>query len=202
MADNLKENMLTTNNKTETPQTPLNEPKNENEPTPGEVPHNVTNKCEKKEESTQFIKVNEKKEPRNCIQLNEKSISFIIIFMFLNNFFPFVIAIIEVIRRVMNDLDFHFMPPIQIVLYLVIFVSIIKAFCCRSYSDKEFAYGFGSFFCLFITWLIDIISYFKDMYIDEIQPEEKMELFIKIKIYGCITVIGIDISFIIFANCC
>ncbi len=33
MTDKLNENMLTINNKTETPQTPLNEPKNENDPT-------------------------------------------------------------------------------------------------------------------------------------------------------------------------
>ena len=201
MTDKLNENMLTINNKTETPQTPLNEPKNENDPTPGEVIlHNETNKCEKKEESTQFKNAHEKQKQHNCNRLFDVILNAVRIFLILNNCFPFVIAIIEVIRREMYDLDFHYMPAIEIVLYVIIFYSLIKALCCRS-GYEEFSCAFGSFF-LFIAWLIDIISYFKDMYIDEIQPEEKMELFIKIKIYGCITVIGIDISFIIFANCC
>ena len=49
MFDKIIENVMKTNNKTETPQTPLIESTNENEDTPDEVLYNSTNKCEKEE---------------------------------------------------------------------------------------------------------------------------------------------------------
>ena len=126
--------------------------------------------------------------------------------MFLNNLFPLVIVIIEVVKRVMNDLEFHFMPAIEIILYLVIFICVIKGFCCSEDIHKEVDFGLGSFFCLFITWIIDIILYFNESYFDEKQPEKLIEFFIKFKIYGLLIVTGIDftslISIAVLDNCC
>ena len=119
--------------------------------------------------------------------------------MLIINCFSFVMAIIEIIKRIVNDLDFHFMPAIQIALYLIFFISMIKGFFCMSSNDIEIIIGYGSFFCILIIWIIEIIIYFKDL--DKKQAEELIQLFIIFKIYGYIIVYGIDIIFIIIASC-
>ena len=111
-----------------------------------------------------------------------------------------MVAIIEVIKRIVNDLDFHFMPAIQIFLYLIFFISLIIAFC-TNISEKELACFCGSLFCLFITWIIEIILFFVDLFFDEKQLEESMNFFIIFKICSLLIVIGIDITFLMILIC-
>ena len=185
MTDNVNENMLTINNNTETPQTPLNEQQNENEPIPYEVLHNVTTNYEKKRIHSK--NVHKIKKIYNKI--------WVIIFMLLINFYPLVMAIIEVIKRKINNMDFHLMPVFQIICYILLFISLMIVIFCRSSDGEEIKSALISFFCLIIVWLIEIISYFIDH--DKKKAEELMQLFIKFKIYGCIIVFGIDIIFLI-----
>ena len=188
MKDIVNENIMTTYNKTEIPQTPLIELKNETEDIPDEVLHNLTSKVEKKE-----VSIQEKKS--DCISLKKLIRLLFIIFMAINNSFPFVNAIIEIILRAIFDFDFNGFLVAEIVFYLLIVVCLIKAACWNDTGDCEVGLGCVSLICLVITFNMEIFPYFGEPHSGREYSDEFMNSYIKFRIIGILIVIANDIIF-------
>ena len=190
MTDIFNENMKTSN-KTETPQTPLIELKNETEDIPDEVLHNLTSKVEKKEKKEVSIK--EKKS--DCVSLKKLIRLLFIIFMAINNSFPFVNAIIEIILRAIFGFDFNGFLVAEIVFYLLIVACLIKAACWYDTGDCEVGLGCVSLFCLVVTFFMEIFPYFSEPHYGREYSDEFMNSYIKFRIIGILIVIANDIIF-------
>ena len=189
MKYNLDEDIMTTNNKNNNPQTPLIKLKNENEDISGEDLQNSTDKYEKEksEESPKFVP--RKKSKKKWLKY------LLIIFMIASNFFPFVNSIIEIILREVNKFEFNgFLVP-EIIFNVIILVCLIKATCHLNEINCELCIGCIILLILIIIFSFEIIRYFIGSNHGIEYSDKFMNFFIKFRLIVFLIVIVNDIIF-------
>ena len=173
----------------------------EEEDIPEEVLNNITNKHEKltkkpeEEENNILLKPTRKDDSKK-----QKTIKYLfIIFAIINNAFPFVTSIIEIILRAVNNHSFNVPLIIEIVYYVIIVLCLIKHFLRPSISRWEIGCG-STTFCLLVfhAFLIQIIGLSSDQYSKDL--EGFTLFFYEFRVYGIIIVICNDII-LAFINC-
>ena len=118
----------------------------EEEDIPEEVLNNITNKHEKltkkpeEEENNILLKPTRKDDSKK-----QKTIKYLfIIFAIINNAFPFVTSIIEIILRAVNDYPFSGILIAEICFYVIIVLCFIKLFLCPGKGTASCEVGCGA----------------------------------------------------------
>ena len=120
----------------------------EEEDIPEEVLNNITNKQEKltntpEVEEIKEIKVRPKGGDDYFTKKNRIKLLFII-FAIINNAFPFVTSIIEIILRAVNDYPFSGILIAEICFYVIIVLCFIKLFLCPGKGTASCEVGCGA----------------------------------------------------------
>ena len=174
----------------------------EEEDIPEEVLNNITNKQEKltkkpeEEENNILLKPTGKDDSLK----KQKTIKYLfIIFAIINNAFPFVTSIIEIILRAVNDHSFNVALIIEIFYYVIIALCFIKHYLRPSIGRWEVGCG-STAFCLLVfhAFLMQIIGLSSDEYSKDL--EGFTLFFYEFRVYGIIIVICNDII-LAFINC-
>ena len=123
--------------------------------------------------------------------------------MAINNCFPFVNIIIEIILSAVNGYNLAFLLFIEFICYLGISIVLIRYICNTvEFGERCLGCGVNSAACLIVIFFVEVYIYFTDDDYEKVYPDEFINLIAKIRIVGTSIAFGNIIIFSIIAKLC